>query len=117
MTLRTITRGNSVFLAFTFYDEDDGIASVTSAEVQLTYMGRSDFVTETITLSHSGDEWKATWDSTAARPGWVDYHGHALANDSVYTQDGRFRLTGNRANLDHDTLPQSGASSDDYGGL
>jgi hypothetical protein len=114
MTLRVVTRGNTVFLSFTFYDEDGAVAVCTSAEVQLTYPGNRAFETETITLTNASNVWSGSWDSSHARAGWVEYHAHAVAAAGEYAQDGRFRLTANRANLDHDTLQPSGTLSD-YG--
>jgi hypothetical protein len=112
MTKRIITRGNTAFFTFTFYDEDGEIAIVTSAKMQLTYAGASDFVTEVIDLTNSGTEWRTEWDTSKARPGWVNYHAHGYAAGGVnYGEDGRFRLKGNAANVDHDALPASGTAS------
>jgi hypothetical protein len=112
MAKRIITRGNTAFFTFTFYDEDDEVAIVTSAELELTYPGADDFVTETLSLTNAGTEWKAEWDTSKARPGWVDYHAHGYAAGGVnYGEDGRFKTRGNRANLDHDALPTSGTAS------
>jgi hypothetical protein len=112
MTKRIITRGNTVFFAFTFYDEDGEVAIVTSAELQITYPGADDFVTEKIALTNAGTEWKAEWDTSKARPGWIKYHAHGYAAGGVnYGEDGRYRARGNSANLDHDALPASGTAS------
>lgn len=113
MAKRVITRGNTVFLNLTFFDEKGDVAIVTSAQVQFTYPGRLDFETETVDMTPAGvGGWKAEWDSSKARPDWVDYHAHAYAGGGVqYAQDGRFRITGSRASLDHDPLPQTGRVS------
>jgi hypothetical protein len=113
-SMAIITRGNTVFLDFTFYDEDGVIAVVGSAEVQLTYPDANGWETEVVTLTNDSNVWSATWDSTAARPGWVSYHAHSVSGSFEYAQDGRFRLSGNHAGLDHDTLPTAGTQSD-YG--
>ncbi len=111
MAKRVVTRGNTTFFTFPFYDEDDVLAILSSATVTLTYPGAIDFETETITLTNSDNTWVGEWDSSKSRPGWVEYHAHGLASGVSYDQDGRFRLTGNRANLDHDALPNSGTAS------
>lgn len=125
MAKRVIWRGNTANFTFTFYDENGDVATCTSAELQLTYIGGSgDFETETLTLTSSGDNWVTTWDSTKAKAGWVEYHAHGYATATDYAQDGRFRLTANRASYDHDELPTNGTASnaagqntiaDDYG--
>lgn len=115
MTLRVTTRGNTATLDFTFYDNNEVLASVTSAEVQLTYPGRGgNDTTEKLTLTKSGNVWSTPWDSTHCSGGWVDYHAHAYVLTYQYAQDGRFQITANRANLDHDALPRNGTRSRDY---
>lgn len=114
MTQRIVTRGNTTFFSFTFYDEDEAVAVLTSAELQLTYPGKNAFETETITLTNASNVWSGQWVSTAARAGWVEYHAHGVNSAGEYAQDGRFRVNANRANLDHDTLAPSGTLSD-YG--
>lgn len=108
-----ITRGNTVHFTFSFLSEDDEPAVVISAVVQITYPGRDAYETETVELEQSGATWVGEWESTAARPCWVEYHAHAKTESNEFTLDGRFRLRGNRANLDHDALPR-GSSSSDY---
>ena len=114
MAKRIVTRGDTTFFTFVFYDEDDNVAVVTSAKLQLTYPGVSDFVTEVLDLVGDDDTWSVSWRSASSRPGWVEFHAHAYAADDVeYDQDGRFRLTGNRANLDHEIMPTTGTASQD----
>jgi hypothetical protein len=114
MASSIVTRGSRVYFTFTFLDENEDAATVTSATLQLTWPGRDAYETTELTLSKTDDEWKAEWDSAPSRPGWVEYHAHALSGlDAQFTRDGRFRLRGNRANLDHDTLPR-GSSLSDY---
>ena len=108
-----VQRGNTVFLAFTFIDEDDETTAVDSAEVELTYPGRDGFATETLTLTLSTGAWRTTWDSTKARAGWVHWHAHGIsAQNGDFAQDGRFKLTANRASYQHDVLPTGGTLTD-----
>jgi hypothetical protein len=112
MSKRVLTRGNTAFFSFTFYDEDGDIAIVASADVQVTYPGADDFVTETIALSSAGTAWAGEWDTSKSRAGWVEFHAHGYAAGGVnYGDDGRFRVSGNRANLDHDALPTNATPS------
>lgn len=112
MSKRIITRGNTSFFSFVFYDEDGAVAIVGSADVQITYPGADDFVTETVALTSVDTAWETNWDSSKARPGWVEYHAHGYADGGIsYGEDGRFYTRGNRANLDHTALPTSGTAS------
>lgn len=118
MTVRRAYRGNTVFFTFTFLDQNGNVATCQSAALQLTYPGRSDYVTELITLQASGSTWTGQWTSANARSGWVQYHAHALSSGTQFAEDGRFKLNGNRAGLDHDALPTSATPSlaeDDIG--
>ncbi len=104
-----LTRANTVALSFTFRDANGDEANVASASVQLVYRGRAALQTETIPLAENAGAWEADWDSSRARGGWVEFHAHALSSGSPvtrYAEDGRFKLTSNRANLEHAELPQ-----------
>lgn len=113
-----LTRSNTLTLSFAFKDENGEAANVASATCQLVYPGRDMSETETVTLSQSGSSWTATWDSTKSRPGWIEFHAHAISTGtpvSHYTEDGRFKLAGNEANYQHDELPGGNSSYRDYG--
>lgn len=113
---KILTRGNTVNLAFTFLDENGAVASASTAEVELTYPGRCAPETETLTLTQDGDEWKTTWDSTKSRGAWVMFHAHAKTSGETptsYVEDGRFKISANMANYQHDKLP-GGKSLNDY---
>lgn len=111
--MSVIVRGSRVYFSFTFYDEDGEEADCTSATLQLTYPAACGFETETLTLTESGSNWLVEWDSSKSKGGWVHYHAHALAGSSAeFAKDGRFRLKANRANYDHDALPNTGTPSD-----
>lgn len=113
MAKTVITRGNTVYFSFTFYDENDDEALVDSATLTLTYPGRDHVVTETVNLVDGpGETWTYAWDCTKSRTGWVEYHAHALDQSYQLAEDGRFRLRANRANYDHDELPERTTSTD-----
>lgn len=114
MSGEVIARGNTVAFSFVFYDSTGAIASPDSAKLYITFVGYDGYQNAAeITLTQSGDNWTGSWNSSAAKGGWVDFHGHAVAGDTVFTQDGRFKLSANRANLQHDRL--SGATTgNDY---
>jgi len=113
-----LNRSNTVSLSFTFKDENGDVANVESATCQLVYPGRDAFQTETIALAENSGAWEASWDSSNARGGWVEFHAHALSSGTpvtAYTEDGRFKLSSNMANLQHDELPQGGRELKDTG--
>ncbi|MGI9386196.1 MAG: hypothetical protein ACR2OX_02085 [Methyloligellaceae bacterium] len=104
-----LTRSNTVALSFTFKDENGDAANVASASVQLVYLGREALQTQKLTLSENSGAWEVDWDSSPVRGGWVEFHAHAVSPGSPvtsYAEDGRFKLTSNRANLQHDELPE-----------
>lgn len=106
-----VTRGNTVSLSFTFKDANGDAANVASASVQLVFPGRDNLQAENITLTENSGAWEATWDSSVSRGGWIEFHAHAIASgnpSTSYVEDGRFKLIGNRAGLQHDVLPQGG---------
>ncbi len=114
MAKRVVTRGDTTYFSFVFYDENDNVAVIDTAVLQITYPGNNDYVTELLDLVGDNDTWMVNWNSANSRPGWVEYHAHAYTADSIeYDQDGRFRLTGNRANLDHELMPTSATASQD----
>lgn len=112
MTQRIVTRGNTTFMSFTFYDENGDLAVCDSAEVQLSYPGSVGYETELVALTDASNVWSGEWVSTHSRPGWVEYHAVGTNVSGSFASDGRFRLAGNRANLDHDALPTAGTVSD-----
>ena len=112
---KVLTRNNTINLAFTFLDANGDVAFADMAQVQLTYPGRYQFETETLDLTQDGDQWKTTWDSTKSRAGWVQFHADARTtgdDPTVFAEDGRFKLTANMSNYQHDKLP--GGSLNDY---
>ena len=116
---KVLARANTIALAFSFFDAAGAVASVASANVQLVYPGRDRLETEVIALTDVSDSWEATWDSTKSRGGWVQFHAHATSGGSPsteYTEDGRFKLSSNEANLQHDELPAGTNSLKDYSG-
>ena len=116
---KVLARSNTVNFAFTFKDEDGDAATVASATVQIVYPGRDRRETEKLTLVDNSGSWEVTWDSSKSRGGWIEFHAHALTSGSPatsYTEDGRFKLSSNEANLQHDALPQGTSSFKDYSG-
>ena len=113
-----LTRSNTVNLSFTFKDENGDTATVASATVQLVYPGRDELQTEAITLSQSGNNWTGTWDSSKSRGGWIEFTAKGTTSGNpatTYTEDGRFKTTGNKSNIQLTSLPEGQSSLRDYG--
>lgn len=108
-------RGSTVSFSFTFRDAAGAIVDADSATLTLVYPGSDLMQRQSVVLSDTDDVWSGTWDSSVARPSWIDYHAHALDGSVEYVIDGRFKLRGNAAGLQHDTLPVSQPSQYDYG--
>lgn len=115
--MSVIARGNSVYFAFEFLTQDCAVADVDSATLTLVYPGSTEYQKEVLALTEDeGDGfWKVTWDSGKSRPGWVDYHAHAISGSNQLTEDGRFKVSANKASMQHDVLPVSQPSLYDYG--
>ena len=113
MTDAVIVRGNIVNFSFTFYDSSGDLASPDSAELQLTYVDHDGYRNKKVTLTEVSGAWTGTWDSKTCRGGWVHFHAHAIDGTDVLVQDGRFKLSANKANLQHDVLTGV-TSGDDY---
>jgi len=114
---KVIHRGNTVTLSFTFKDATGATATVVSAECELVYPGRDEYQKETLTLTESSGAWSATWVSSNTRGGWVEFHAEGTAaGDVIYTEDGRFKVKSNEANLQHTELPEGSNSLKDYQG-
>jgi hypothetical protein len=110
-----ITRGSTVFFALNFPDENGDVVSVDSATLTLVYPGLHEWQKETLTLVFDEDDdlWKITWDSAASRPAWVEYHAHAISDAIEYVRDGRIKVSGNRASMQHDKLTQGNNGYDE----
>lgn len=113
--MAVIARGNTVFFSFAFEDVAGETAEVDTATLTLVYPGLETYQVETLNLTQddSDDLWKVTWNSSKARAGWVDYHAHALSGDNELTEDGKFKISANRASMQHDKLQQTGNDYDE----
>lgn len=108
-----IQRGNTVFFSFVFLDQNRDVTAADSAEVELTFVGRDGWTTETVTLELTSGSWQAEWDSSKARAGWVRYHAHALSDTGGnFASDGRFKVRANIASYQHDLLPAGNGLND-----
>lgn len=114
MSGEVIARGNTVSFSFVFYDSTGAIASPASAVLYITFVGYDGYENApVITLTQSGNNWIGSWNSAAAKGGWVFFHAHATAGDDTeYVQDGRFKLSANKANYQHDRLTGVTTGSD-----
>jgi hypothetical protein len=108
-------RGNTVNFAFSFLDSAGAVVEVDSATVTLVYPGLTTYQKETLTLVEDEDDdmWKVTWNSDLTRPAWVEFHAHAISGSTELTEDGRFKVSGNRASMQHDKLAQGNNDYDE----
>lgn len=115
--MSVIQRGNIVYFAFDFLDQNGDVADVDSATMTLVYPGLTEYQKEVLTLAQDEDDsmWKITWGSAKTRPAWVEYHAHAISSSDEFVRNGRFKVSGNMASMQHDKLPASQPSQYDYG--
>lgn len=104
--MAVIARGNTVNFSFGFDDANGDAAEVDSATVTIVYPGLTTYQTRILTLTEdeADDLWKVTWSSSASRAGWVHYHAHAISGANELTEDGRFKVSANRASMQHEKL-------------
>lgn len=97
MLVKNVTRGNSVTFTSTFLDANNNIVVPSAPTVTVYYKSNNAYVTVTANLVLSSNTWTATWDSSNADIGIVEWHIAAGAGTPV-AADGDFRVLGNKAN-------------------
>lgn len=87
-----ITYGNSAFFTAEFFDSNGNTTVPSGATLNITYTNLSNVsVTESVTLSLSGDFFTGTWSSTSAAYGLADWDITATGN-STAAQQGQIRI-------------------------
>lgn len=91
-------RGATVFFSVVFYDQNDAPTSPSSASLKLAYKiaGASTITTIVLTAGPS-NTWTATWDSSVADRGYVDWWAQSTPAPKSALQ-GNFLLDANDAN-------------------
>ena len=106
-------RGSTVSFSFTFRDAAGDVVDADSATLTLVYPGLKEWQKASVALTDTDDVWTGTWDSAVTRPAWVEYHAHALDGSTEHAIDGRFKVSGNRAAMQHDKLAQGSGAYDE----
>lgn len=97
MLVKNVVRGNSVTFTTGFYDANNDLVIPSLPTLTVHYKANNQYVTETANMSGSGASWTATWDSSNADVGIVDWHISAGAGLKI-ASDGSFRIYANKAN-------------------
>lgn len=95
-------RGATVHFSVTFRDADGNLTTPDSATVKLKFrLAAGGIGTDSKTLEpDGGNNWKATWDSSVARPGLVSWSLRSLQGSDKIADDGAFTLLANSANTE-----------------
>jgi hypothetical protein len=92
-------RGSTIHFAATFTGADGQPATPTSAKVTLKFKpvaGGPGSVS--LDLANSSGVWKASWDSSVAKPGLVAWSVRATDGSEIIVGDDVFTLSANAAN-------------------
>ena len=94
---RHFARGNDITFELTFYDADQQVVSPTSATLWVSYQVDGVENEDELALVSDGQGvFSATWDSSVADAGTVDWH--ARSSEPKIAYDGSFILVANDAN-------------------
>lgn len=93
----TVVKGADVGFASTFSDEAGLVFTPPSALLKITYTTNDSQTTETITMENNAGTWRATWDSSVADVGQVDWFIKSTGTVSSVNQ-GSFLIVNNTAN-------------------
>ena len=99
MLIKNLTRGNKITFSTTFFDVNNNIALPDNPTVSIFYKSNNVYLTTNLAMSiaNSGNNWVATWDSSNADVGIVEWHIYSGPNTGI-SQDGDFRVLANKAN-------------------
>ena len=91
-------RDQSLTVSVTFYDSEGDVVTPSSATLTLSYRAVNDGcrLHSDYTLTHNGDSWSYTWDSSIAQRGTI--FGHIATSAPIYSVDFSFGLIANLAN-------------------
>jgi len=97
--IKVSTRGNEIQWTATFKDFSGVLTSPASAALHVVYEGSTATVAVTVAMTSStAGEWAATWDSSVAAAGNVEWN--IKATGPSISVDGSFKLSANDANPD-----------------
>ncbi len=97
MLIRNVIRGNAVTFSSTFLDANNNVIVPSAPVVSVYYKSNNQYVTTSLNMTQTGNTWVATWNSSNADVGVVEWHIYA-GNSTPAAQDGDFRILANKAN-------------------
>ena len=98
MLVKTVIRGNSIQFTATFRDANNDIVTPSVPTLTLHYKSNNAYINSTANMvSGASNTWSATWDSSNADVGIVQWHITGGSGVSI-AEDGEFRIMGNDSN-------------------
>jgi hypothetical protein len=98
MLVKNVIRGNSVTFTSSFLDANNNVMTPEEPAISLYYKSNNAYVTVSYDmLAVNATAWTATWDSSNADVGIVEWHITGGASTPV-AMDGDFRILSNKAN-------------------
>lgn len=95
--MRIVDRGSTVVFPAGFTDNLGAVTNPPSANMYVTYKRSGVAVTVIIAMTQSGNSWTASWDSSPADAGQVDWCVKSAGSNKAAIQ-GAFLLVANAAN-------------------
>jgi hypothetical protein len=97
--MTTVVRGSTVTFKANFTDDAGLPINPAQASVFVSFPNPTGSrTTVELTLTQSGDDWTAQWDSGLSKPGTVSWSAHTKATTPAAAVDGTFEVTANPAN-------------------
>jgi hypothetical protein len=97
MLVKNVIRGNSVTFTSSFLDANNNVLTPAAPVLSLYYKSNNAYITVTANLIMTGNTWAASWDSSNADVGIVEWHISGGSGTPV-ALDGDFRILSNKAN-------------------
>ena len=96
MLVKNVTRGSYVQFASNFFDANNDINIPDQPTLRVYYRSNNEYLTATANMTSSGNTWIASWDSSNADVGIVQWYISSGGTPSI-AEEGEFRIIANHA--------------------
>lgn len=97
MLVKNVIRGNSITFTSSFLDANNNIMVPQAPTLTVYFKSNSVYVNTSISMTSSGNAWSASWDTSNADVGIVQWHISGGPTTPA-ALDGEFRILSNKAN-------------------
>lgn len=96
MLVKNVTKGSYVQFSSNFFDANNAVRTPDQPILRVYYRSNNVYQTVTANLVSSGDNWTASWDSSNADVGIVQWYISSGGTPSI-AEEGEFRIIANHA--------------------